>query len=123
MKTSTVPQRKKTKKVTLPCTNVTGHLLDIERTFDDNMFQNAVAQFVCEICDEEGWQLKQVLKAFMKPAMDNYLKSLEEASFVEVEPVNVHVEPQMGDVAVCGLEPHMVGEAWGVLCKATDFKS
>ena len=33
------------------------------------------------------------------------------------------VEPQMGDVAVCGLEPRMVGEAWGVLCKVPDFKS
>ena len=34
------------KKVTLPGTNVTGNLLEIERTFDDNMFQNAVAQLL-----------------------------------------------------------------------------
>ena len=46
MKTSTVPRRKKMKKVTLPGTNVTGHFLEIERTFDDNMFQNAVAQLL-----------------------------------------------------------------------------
>ena len=45
MKTSIV-KRKKMKKVTLPGTNVTGNLLEIERTFDDNMFQNAVAQLL-----------------------------------------------------------------------------
>ena len=48
---------------------VTGHLAEFERTFDDNMFQNAVAQVIGEICDEEGWQFKQVVKAFMKPVL------------------------------------------------------
>lgn len=114
MKKSTVPPTKKVKKATLPGTNVTGHLAEFQRTRDDNMFQNAVAQLIGEICDEEGWQFKQVVKAFMKPVMETYLSSLEESTSVEVKPINVHVEPTMGDVAVCGLQPSMVGEAWGV---------
>ena len=62
MKTSTAPPRKKTKTVPVPGTNVTGHLADFDRTFDDNRFPNCVAQYVGEICDEVGWKLKDVLK-------------------------------------------------------------
>ena len=61
---------------------VTGHLAEFERTFDDNLFQNAVAQVIGEICDEEGWQFKQVVKAFMTPVLETYLTSSEESTFV-----------------------------------------
>jgi len=63
---------------------VTGHLAEFERTFDDNLFQNAVAQVIGEICNEEGWQFKQVVKAFMKPVLKNYLTSSEESTSVKI---------------------------------------
>ena len=88
MKKLTVPPTKKVKKATLPGTNVTGHLAEFQRTRDDNMFQNAVAQLIGEICDKEGWQFKQVVKALMKPVMETYLSSLEESTSVEVKPIN-----------------------------------
>ena len=36
------------------------------------------------ICDEEGWQFKQVVKAFMKPVLENYLTSSEESTSVKI---------------------------------------
>ena len=107
---------KKKMRVETPGINIIGHLNHQDTTFDDNRFQNTFAELLDEVCDENRFKLKDVISAFIVPVMEAYQKRLDESfNLKEVEPSNVEIIPNMGEIGVCGFHPTMVGQAFSVI--------
>ena len=110
--------------------DVTEHVANHQRVFDDNLFPNRILELLFEICEEQDLTMKQLLRAGVKCIMKEVSDVIEETiqevipkdlSNIEIVPINIDEEPTMAQIALCGFNKSLTNMPISPLLKLETF--
>ena len=128
--------KKTNKNVGVDCTD---HVIDHERTFEDNRFPDRFLELLFVVCEEQGVTLKQIIEGGVKFLTQVGFKFVEETSQEnesvdvinkapkdvinkEVAPAKIDEEPSMAQIGLCGFNRTLTNMAFSPLVKSKIFE-